>query len=79
MRGIERRLARMEARSGIGMRPPVIFVVWEPRRSDLPATATVHGRVWHREPDEPQEAFQNRVASEARQARPGGVVLAFLD
>jgi hypothetical protein len=79
MRGIERRLARLEARSGIGMRPPVVFVSWEPRERALPATATAHGRVWHREPDELEAAFRTRVATEARLARPGCAVLAFLD
>jgi hypothetical protein len=79
MRGIERRLARLEARSGIGMRLLVVFVIWEPRERALPATATVAGRVWHREPDEPTDAFMGRVAAEARPMRPGGAVLAFLD
>ena len=80
MRGIERRLARLEARSGIGMRTPVTFVSWEPRERAVPAMATaVDGRVWHREPDELEAAFLDRVASEARRMRPGCPVLAFLD
>jgi hypothetical protein len=79
MRGIERRLARMEARSGIGMRPPVVFICLVPSERATPATATVGGHVWHREPDELEEAFRTRVAAEARLARPGCAVLAFLE
>jgi hypothetical protein len=79
MKVIERRLAKLEARSGIGMRLPVTFVSWEPRERALPDTATVGGHVWHREPDEPEAAFLERVADEARLMRPGGAVLAFLD
>jgi hypothetical protein len=79
MKVIERRLAKLEAASALTVRMPVIFISLVPSERDLPATATVGGRVWHRQPDEPQEAFQNRVAAEARPMRPGGAVLAFLD
>jgi hypothetical protein len=57
----------------------VIFISLVPAERDLPATATVGGRVWHREPDEPTDAFMGRVAAEARPMRPGGGVIAFLD
>jgi hypothetical protein len=80
MKVIERRLARLEAASAHTVRMPVIFVSWVPAGGDLPATATVGGRVWHREPNEPTaDAFMGRVAHEARPMRPGGAVLAFLD
>jgi hypothetical protein len=79
MRGIERRLARLEARSGIGMRLPLVFVSFVPSERASPDTATVGNRVWRRQPNEPQEAFLNRVATEARPMRPGGATLAFLE
>ena len=79
MKVIERRLAKLEAASALTARMPVIFICLVPSERAVPATATVGGRVWHRQPDEPQEAFQNRVAAEARLMRPGGAVLAFLD
>jgi hypothetical protein len=49
MTGLERRLAKLEAASVLTVRMPVIFVSFRPG-PDLPATATVDGRVWHREP-----------------------------
>jgi hypothetical protein len=78
---LERRLARLEASSGIGVRLPVIFVSFRrPGSADPPvATATVNGRVWHREPEEPKEAFLGRVAAEARPMRPDCGVVAFLE
>jgi hypothetical protein len=80
MKVIERRLAKLEAASAHTVRMPVTFVSWEPRERAVPATATaVDGRVWHREPDELEAAFLDRVASEARRMRPGCPVLAFLD
>jgi hypothetical protein len=78
MKVIERRLAKLEAASALTVRMPVIFISLVPAERDLPATATVGGRVWHREPDEPTDAFMGRVAAEARSIRPGAV-LAFLD
>jgi hypothetical protein len=78
MKVIERRLAKLEA-SAHTVRMAVTFVSWEPRERALPATATVHGHVWHREPDEPEAAFLTRVTAEARLARPGCPVLAFLE
>ena len=78
MTGIERRLAKLEAASALTVRL-VVFIILVPRERDLPATATVGGRVWHREPDELEETFLDRVAAEARPARPGCGVLAFLD
>jgi hypothetical protein len=80
MSGIDRRLTRLEAAS-VGPGSVVIFVSFVPS-PDLHATATVDGRVWHREPHELEEAFQSRVAAEARRARaPQGnwVLVAFLD
>jgi hypothetical protein len=48
------------ARAGIGaVLPPNIFVHFagcQPRRAE-----TMNGRVWHREPDEGDEDFENRV------------------
>jgi hypothetical protein len=80
MTGIERRLTKLEAASVHTARMPVIFVSFQgPGEPALPATATVDGRVWHREPDEPKEAFLDRVAAEARPARPGCAVLVFLE
>jgi hypothetical protein len=79
MSGIERRLARLEARSGIAMRLPIIFVSLVPSERASPVTATVGGTLWHREPDEREEGFMARVAAEARLMRPGCAVVAFLD
>ena len=79
MIGIERRLAELEATSALTARL-VIFIILVPRERNSPATATVGGRVWHREPDELEETFLGRVAAEARLARSGcGEVVAFLD
>ena len=76
MSGIERRLTKLEAASGHTAQTMVVFISLVPG-PDLPATATVDGRVWHREPDEPEEAFLARVAAEAGPARPGnGAVVA---
>jgi hypothetical protein len=56
----------------------VVFVSFVPG-PDLHETATVYGRVWHREPDELEEAFVARVGREARLAWQGkGVLVAFL-
>ena len=44
-----------------------------------PEEGAAVGRVWHREPDELEEAFLGRVAAEARLAQSGSAVLAFLD
>ena len=78
MTGIERRLAKLEAASGDTARL-VIFVSLVPSERDSPATATVGGRVWHREQGELEEAFLGRVGREARLARPGNdVLVAFL-
>jgi hypothetical protein len=79
MTGIERRLTKLEAASGPA-ETLVVFVQMVPAERDSPASATVGGRVWHREPDEMEEAFLARVAAEARQARSGNdVLVAFLD
>jgi hypothetical protein len=78
MTGIERRLIKLETASAHTARMPVIFVSFRPG-PELPATAAVDGRVWHREPDELEEAFLARVAAEARPVRPGCGVVAFLD
>ena len=79
MTGIERRLAKLEAASGHTARL-VIFVSLVPSERDSPATATVGGRVWHREPDELEEPFLGRVAAEAGPTRPGcGAVVALLE
>jgi hypothetical protein len=80
MTGIERRLAKLEAANVLTARMPVIFVSFRgPSEPDLPATATVDGRVWHRGPDESPDAFQSRVAAEARPTRPDCGVVAFLE
>ena len=79
MKVIERRLAKLEAASAHTVRMPVVFICLVPAERAMPATATVGGRVWHREPDEPTDAFMGRVAAEARPMRPGGGVIAFLD
>jgi hypothetical protein len=80
MSGIERRLVKLEAASVLTVQTLVVFVSFVPSERALPATATVDGRVWHREPDELEEAFLARVAAEARLARSGcGAVVAFLD
>ena len=79
MSGLERRLTKLEAASGHTARL-VIFVSLVPSERNSPATATVGGRVWHREPDEVEEAFLGRVGREARLAQPGNdVLVAFLD
>ena len=80
MTGLERRLSKLEAVSVLSARAPVLFVSFQgPGEPDLPATATVDGRVWHRGPDESPDAFQSRVAAEARPVRPGYGVLVFLE
>jgi hypothetical protein len=80
MSGIERRLTKLEAASGRTAQTLVVFVNLVPSERDLPATAAIGGRVWHREPDEMEQAFLARVAAEARLARSGNEVLvAFLD
>jgi hypothetical protein len=76
MSGIQRRLVRLEAASVHTAR---IFVSWGRGGPDLPATAAVDGRVWHREPDELPDAFPDRVAAKARPAGPGCGVVAFLE
>ena len=46
MTGLERRLSRLEAVSVLSARAPVLFVSFKgPGEPDLPATATVNGRV----------------------------------
>jgi hypothetical protein len=80
MTGLERRLAKLEAAGVLSARVPVLFVSFgEPSEPDLPATATVDGRVWHRGPDECPDAFLTRVAAEASPMRPGCGVLVFLE
>ena len=80
MSGTERRLTKLEAASGLTARMPVIFITLVPVERDSPVTATVDGSVWHREPDESEEAFLGRVVTEARAARPGNrVLLVILD
>lgn len=65
MTGIERRLIKkLKAASAHTARMPVIFVSFGPG-PDLPATATTDGRVWHREPNEPPDAFLDRVDAKA--------------
>jgi hypothetical protein len=79
MSGIERRLTKLEAASGHTAHMPVFFITLVPVERDLPVTATVDGSVWHREPDEPEEAFVARVGREARLAWQGNrVLVAFL-
>lgn len=80
MTALERRLVRLEAGAGIGADLPTIFVRFvNPDGADPPAaTATVNGHVWHRASEETEEAFRERVGSEARLRRPGGVVVGFL-
>jgi hypothetical protein len=78
MSGMARRLTKLEAAS-VGPGSVVVFVSFVPR-PDLHETATVYGRVWHREPDELEEAFVARVGREARLAWQGHrVLVAFLD
>ena len=80
MSGIARRLAKLEATSGPTEQTMVVFIHLVPAERDSPATATVDGRVWHRAPDELEEAFLSRVATEARLARTGNrVLVAWLD
>jgi hypothetical protein len=69
----------LEAASGYTARTLVIFVSLVPSERASPGTATVGDRVWHREPDEPTDAFLGRVAAEVRPTRPGCAVLAFLE
>jgi hypothetical protein len=64
-----RRVTRLETAAGVGLMLPV-----EPCD-----TATAYGRVWEREPDEPQEAFLGRVADEAKSIRANCSVVVFLD
>jgi hypothetical protein len=79
MSGIERRLTKLEAASGHTARR-VVFITLVPAEGDLPATATVGGRIWHREAGELEEAFVARVAAEARLAGSGSrAVVAFLE
>jgi hypothetical protein len=76
-----RRLARLETAAGVGLVLPVIFVTFvAPDGTEPPCdTATVNGKVWHREVGEADDAFRSRVAVEARPARPGWGVMVFLD
>jgi hypothetical protein len=81
MSGIARRLTKLEAASGHTAQTVVVFVSFVPG-PDLHDTATVDGRVWHREPNDLEEAFQSRVAAEARRARArqgNWVLVAFLE
>jgi hypothetical protein len=76
MSGIERRLVKLEAASVLTVRTLVVFIILVPSERASPATATVGGRVWHREPDELEgEAFVARVGAEARLERSGNDVL----
>jgi hypothetical protein len=80
MTGLERRLSKLEAVSLLSARVPVLFVSFQgPGEPDVPATATVDGRVWHRGPDESPDAFQSRVTVEARPTRRGCGVLVVLE
>jgi hypothetical protein len=79
MSGIERRLVKLEAASVLTEQTLVVFVSFVPSERALPASGAVDGRVWHREPDELEEAFLGRVASEAGPARPGCGAVAFLE
>ena len=79
MSGIARRLTKLEATSALTEQTMVVFVSFVPG-PDLHDTATVDGRVWHRAPDELEEAFLAHVGAEARLARQGNrVLVAFLD
>lgn len=80
MTALERRLARMEARAGIGTAWPVIFVGFvNPDGTHPPiASVTVRDRVWRREPGEAGEAFRERVGAEARLVQPNDVIVGFL-
>ena len=76
---LDRRLARLEAASGVDTNFPVIFVSFQGTDGCEPQKATLDGRVWHRALDETGEAFQARVAFEAGSPdQPWGVVV-FLD
>jgi hypothetical protein len=70
MSGIERRLTKLEATSVLTARMPVIFITLVPVERDLPVTAYVAGSVWHREPDEPEEAVLYSVVTQARALQP---------
>jgi hypothetical protein len=78
---LDRRLVRLETAAGVGLVLPVIFVCFvAPDGTEPPCdTAAVKGKVWRREPDEPQEAFRSRVASEAKPFRPGCGTVVFLE
>jgi hypothetical protein len=69
---LERRLVRLEAGAGIGVEFPVIFVSFGRPANPPAASATVNGHVWHRAPDEAEEAFLQRWT--ARRGTSGRVV-----
>jgi hypothetical protein len=78
---LERRLVRLETAAGVGLVLPVIFVTFvAPGGTEPPCdTATVNGKVWHREVGEGNDASRSRVAVEAKPARPGCGVVALLN
>ncbi len=76
---LSRRLDRLESTVGVDSNFPVIFISFQGPDGDEPHKATFDGRIWQRATDETSEAFQSRVASEARVPdRPWGTVV-FLD
>ena len=80
MRAIEQRLTKLEAASVLTAETLVVFITLVPTERNSPVSATVGGRVWHREPGEPEEAFLGNVVTEARAARPGNrALLVILD
>lgn len=77
---LTRRLAHLEAASGVTTDRPVIFVSFvHPDRSEPPTeTATVNGCVWQRAEGEAEAAFLARVRGEAKPIRPGCGLVGFL-
>lgn len=80
MTALERRLFRLEAGASIGSRLPVIFVSFaDPESAESSImTATINGHTWHRDPDEPRQAFLGRVAAAARMKWAGDGLVGFL-
>lgn len=75
-----RRLARLETAAGVDLVLRVIFVTFvAPDCTEPPCdTATVNGKVWHREAGEADDTFRSRVAAEAKPFGPGCAVEAVL-
>src|SRR4051794_85020 len=76
MTGLERRLARLEAATGVNSPYPTILVSFvHPGDTERPVRSIrINGRIYHRAACEPEDTFRARAMAEANEAerRPRG-------